>query len=65
MDGKDMGAASRTSGTGLSGVQSGIIEPVMVRVPEGWFGMGCQTGRMMRSRCIACGWMLLSLRLTR
>jgi len=45
MDGKDMGAPSRTSGTGLSGVQSGIIEPVMVRVPEGWFGMGCESGR--------------------
>jgi sulfatase modifying factor 1 len=37
---KDMGSASK-----LSGPQSGIIEQVMVRVPEGWFGMGCATGR--------------------
>ncbi len=22
-----------------------IIEPEMVRVPEGWFGMGCESGR--------------------
>ena len=29
----------------MSGTQSGILEPVMVRVPEGWFEMGCETGR--------------------
>jgi len=29
----------------MSEERSGIIEPVMVRVPEGWFGMGCATGR--------------------
>lgn len=23
----------------------GVIEPVMVRVPEGWFWMGCEIGR--------------------
>ncbi len=35
-----MAAASR-----MSGAQGGIIEPVMVRIPEGWFEMGCETGR--------------------
>src|SRR6266481_3601003 len=40
MDGKDMVASSK-----WSGAQSGIIEPMMVRIPEGWFGMGCETGR--------------------
>src|SRR5260370_14803910 len=25
--------------------QTEAIEPVMVRIPEGWFGMGCETGR--------------------
>ena len=29
----------------LSGAQGGIIEPEMVRIPEGWFGMGCESGR--------------------
>jgi sulfatase modifying factor 1 len=29
----------------LSGAQPEAIEPVMVRVPEGWFAMGCETGR--------------------
>jgi sulfatase modifying factor 1 len=40
-----MAAPSRMSGARLSGAQSGVIEPVMVRVPEGWFGMGCEAGR--------------------
>jgi formylglycine-generating enzyme required for sulfatase activity len=35
-----MAASSR-----IIGSQSGIIEPVMVRIPEGWFAMGCATGR--------------------
>jgi len=35
-----MAASSR-----LSGAQTGIIEPAMVRVPEGWFGMGSESGR--------------------
>ncbi len=35
-----MAASSR-----LSGAQTGIIEPAMVRVREGWFGMGCDNGR--------------------
>src|SRR5438552_17163624 len=26
-------------------MQTAAIEPVMVRVPEGWFGMGCERGR--------------------
>ena len=29
----------------IIGTQREILEPVMVHVPEGWFGMGCQTGR--------------------
>jgi sulfatase modifying factor 1 len=29
----------------LSGAQGGIIEPEMVRIPEGWFGRGCEGGR--------------------
>ena len=28
-----------------SAAESQVIEPVMVRVPEGWFGMGCASGR--------------------
>src|SRR5260370_10204326 len=36
---------SRMSGARLSGAQAEAIEPVMVRIPEGWFGMGCETGR--------------------
>ena len=42
---ESMAAPSKMSGARLSGAQSGIIEPVMVRVPEGWFGMGCESGR--------------------
>ncbi len=30
----------------LHGAQAGAIEPEMVRVPEGWFGMGCESGRV-------------------
>jgi len=33
------------SGARVSGAQTGIIEPVVVRVPEGWFGRGCESGR--------------------
>src|SRR5712664_2391760 len=40
-----MAAASRMSGARVSGAHGGIIQPVMVRIPEGWFGMGCETGR--------------------
>ena len=29
----------------LSGARGGIIEPEMVRIPEGWFRMGCESGR--------------------
>src|SRR3981081_1826081 len=42
---KERMAASRMSGASVSGAQGGIIEPVMVRIPEGWFAMGCETGR--------------------
>ncbi len=34
---------TRTSGSSGTGVR--IIEPEMVRIPEGWFGMGCESGR--------------------
>jgi len=40
-----MAAPSGTSEARVRGAQAGIIEPVMVRVPEGWFGMGCERGR--------------------
>jgi len=35
----DMAASSK-----LSESTNGSIEPVMVRIPEGWFGMGCASG---------------------
>src|SRR5260370_3691656 len=35
-----MAASSR-----MSGPLAEAIEPVMVRIPAGWFGMGCETGR--------------------
>jgi formylglycine-generating enzyme len=35
-----MATASR-----LNGGKIAVLEPVMVRVPEGWFDMGCATGR--------------------
>ena len=31
--------------TEMSGAETRIIEPVMVRIPEGWFRMGSETGR--------------------
>jgi len=37
---KGMGTSSK-----LSEAPSGIIEPEMARIPEGWFAMGCETGR--------------------
>ena len=33
------------NGAGSSGERAGFIEPEMARIPEGWFGMGCETGR--------------------
>src|SRR6267142_7101675 len=42
---ENMAGRLRMGGARASGVQTGIIEPVMVRVPEGWFGMGCESGR--------------------
>jgi formylglycine-generating enzyme required for sulfatase activity len=40
-----MAVTSRMSGEIVKGTRSGIIEPGVVRVPEGWFGMGCEAGR--------------------
>jgi sulfatase modifying factor 1 len=40
-----MAASSKLSGESLSGARTEIIEPAMVRIPEGWFGMGCENGR--------------------
>ncbi len=37
--------ASRPSEAGLRGTEAAIIQPEMVRIPEGWFWMGCETGR--------------------
>src|SRR5437867_199710 len=31
--------------TSMSGTQTGAIEPMMEPIPEGWFAMGCETGR--------------------
>src|SRR5258708_20432909 len=42
---ESMAAPSSMSGARVSGEQTKFIEPVMVCVPEGWFGMGCETGR--------------------
>src|SRR5260370_40463054 len=42
---ESMAGPSSMSGARLSGAQSGIIELIMVRIPEGWFGMGCESGR--------------------
>ncbi len=33
------------SETRTSRAQARIIEPEMERIPEGWFGMGCESGR--------------------
>jgi formylglycine-generating enzyme required for sulfatase activity len=40
-----MSSASRLTESGQQAVQSRLIEPEMVRIPEGWFWMGCETGR--------------------
>jgi len=40
-----MASTSKLSGAKLSGAQSAVIEPEMVRILEGWFGMGCESGR--------------------
>src|SRR2546425_11899991 len=42
---ESMDAPSRMSGAKLGGAQSAVIEPEVVRIPEGWFGMGCENGR--------------------
>jgi formylglycine-generating enzyme len=33
------------SSSKIGGAESSVVEPVMVRIPEGWFGMGCASGR--------------------
>jgi formylglycine-generating enzyme len=40
-----MAAPSWMNEPSFSGTPSGIIEPAMVRIPEGSFAMGCETGR--------------------
>src|SRR5260370_1254824 len=42
---ESMAVPARMSGAKLSGAQTEAIEPVMVRIPAGWFGMGCESGR--------------------
>src|SRR5260370_36488522 len=42
---ESMAVPSSMSGARLNGTQSAIIELIMVRIPEGWFGMGCESGR--------------------
>ena len=39
------GLDEMASSSKIGGVRTEAIEPVMVRVPEGWFGMGCASGR--------------------
>jgi len=38
-------SGSELSGAEARGALVEIIEPEMVRIPEGWFGMGCENGR--------------------
>jgi formylglycine-generating enzyme len=40
-----MAVGSRMSLAGVSVAQTNVIEPAMARVPEGWFAMGCESGR--------------------
>jgi formylglycine-generating enzyme len=40
-----MAVSSKWHDEVLRGAGGGILEPIMVRVPEGWFEMGCATGR--------------------
>src|ERR1700746_524195 len=39
------GENSMAARSRLVGGQSAIVEPVMLSIPEGWFAMGCETGR--------------------
>lgn len=36
---------AKVSGTESRATYAGVIEPEMVRIPEGWFWMGCESGR--------------------
>src|SRR6267154_4937932 len=42
---EDTAAPLELSEARMIAARSEIIEPAMVRIPEGWFGMGCATGR--------------------
>src|SRR5713101_7500204 len=42
---ESMAVPSRMSGARWSGAEAEAIEPEMVPIPEGWFGMGCESGR--------------------
>jgi sulfatase modifying factor 1 len=39
------GADAMASSSRIGGAEIKIIEPVMARIPEGWFAMGCASGR--------------------
>jgi formylglycine-generating enzyme required for sulfatase activity len=45
VDGEDMGTPLKWSGAKLSGAPMEAIEPSMAHIPEGWFEMGCASGR--------------------
>ena len=45
MDTEDTAAPLELSEARMIAARTEIIEPAMVRIPEGWFGMGCATGR--------------------
>src|SRR6266852_8737153 len=42
---EDMAAPLELSEAGMIAARTEIVEPAMVRIPEGWFAMGCATGR--------------------
>src|SRR5213594_3246005 len=44
-DTEDMAAPLKLSGARMIEARTEIIEPVMLRIPEGCFGMGCETAR--------------------
>jgi len=44
-DTEDMAAPLKLSGARMIEARTEIIEPVMLRIPGGCFGMGCETGR--------------------
>src|SRR5260370_8348409 len=42
---EDMAAPLELREAGMFAARTEIVEPAMVRIPEGWFVMGCSTGR--------------------